>query len=225
MEDFESELKLSFLEEAEQLLSDVERTYLDLESNPDDATILDQIFRVAHNLKGSSKAVGFNEVGQFAHQFENLLLKLKNQELKVTPPIVSLLLRSNDHLSNMIHQLKESLDASFDSTDLLNQIEIALKGDLEHVENKPTFVNTHIEEHTPSVEPTPAIEMNHAEVIDHEDVITPEKTAIPHASAIPASSSQAKASTTSAPVDESIRVSLSRLEKLLRVCSVNSPKI
>jgi two-component system chemotaxis sensor kinase CheA len=86
MEDFENELKQSFLDEAEQLLRDVEKSYLDLEDNPNNPAILDQIFRVAHNLKGSAKAVGLNEVGQFAHQFENLLLKLKKMSFRLPPP-------------------------------------------------------------------------------------------------------------------------------------------
>lgn len=130
MDDFEKELKLGFLEEAGQLLSDVERCYLDLESNPADISIIDQIFRVAHNLKGSSKAVGFDEMGAFAHEFESLLLKLKNQELQPSSELVSLLLRCNDHIAVMVNSLKDDMSSTFDSTGLLQEIEAAMQGKL-----------------------------------------------------------------------------------------------
>lgn len=130
MDDFERELKLGFLEEATQLLSDVEQAYLNLESNPSDASIIDQIFRVAHNLKGSSKAVGFDEMGAFAHEFEFLLLKIKNGELTPNTQIVNLLLHCNDHISVMVSTLRDDMSATFDSADLLVRIKSAINGEL-----------------------------------------------------------------------------------------------
>lgn len=228
MEDFESELKVSFLEEAEQLLTDVEKCYLDLETNPNDASILDQIFRVAHNLKGSSKAVGFVEVGQFAHQFENLLLKLKNGELTINPKIVNVLLRSNDHLAEMIHQLKENIEATFDSSELLEQIREAIEHKLsdeieeslslpdettteqaststtlEDVSIPEEVPSTHIE--TPIAHAAPPPEASEATI--SLAPISPSSPATP-----PAPKSNGPPQSTS---EESIRVSLARLEKLL----------
>jgi two-component system chemotaxis sensor kinase CheA len=60
MDDFERELQQGFLEEAAQLISDTEQCFLALETSPEDKSILEKIFRLAHNLKGSAKAVGFN---------------------------------------------------------------------------------------------------------------------------------------------------------------------
>ena len=77
MDDFERELKVGFLDEASTLLEDAEQCFLQLESNADDTETIAKIFRLAHNLKGSSKAVGFDDMGEFTHHFENLLLKIK----------------------------------------------------------------------------------------------------------------------------------------------------
>lgn len=71
MEDFEKEMKFTFIEEVSQLLSDSEQCFLQLEENPNDTCTIDRIFRIAHNIKGSAKAVGFDELGQFTHEFEN----------------------------------------------------------------------------------------------------------------------------------------------------------
>ena len=113
MDDFEKELKIGFLDEADQSLADTEQCFLLLESNTSDAENLNKIFRLAHNLKGSSKAVGFDRMGAFTHEFETFILKIKNQELAATPDVVSLLLRCNDFLRQMVATLKQDLNADF----------------------------------------------------------------------------------------------------------------
>lgn len=122
MEDFERELKLEFLAEAGQSLTDTEQCFLSLENDPSNSENLNKIFRLAHNLKGSSKAVGFDQMGAFTHEFETFILKIKNGELNPSAPVVSLLLRCNDHLIKMVQDLKDDLNATFDSTELLQQI-------------------------------------------------------------------------------------------------------
>ena len=98
MEDFELELKKGFLEEIAQSITDVEQCFLDLENGSGNAETLNKIFRLAHNIKGGSKAVGFNELGAFTHTFESFILRVKNGELKPTPKVVSLMLPVNDHV-------------------------------------------------------------------------------------------------------------------------------
>ncbi|HRK03333.1 MAG TPA: Hpt domain-containing protein, partial [Oligoflexia bacterium] len=70
MDDWEIELKAGFLEEASQAISDNEQNFLELEKDPSNTDLVDKIFRLAHNLKGSAKAVGFSELGAFTHEFE-----------------------------------------------------------------------------------------------------------------------------------------------------------
>ncbi|MGK5086681.1 chemotaxis protein CheA [Bdellovibrionota bacterium FG-2] len=128
MDDFEKELKVGFLEEASQLITDAEQCFLNLESSQDDPSVLETIFRLAHNLKGSGKAVGFTELSEFTHQLESLLLKLKKKELAIDSDIVSLLLQCNDQLRIMVDGLKADLEAKFDSTQLLTAIGNILNG-------------------------------------------------------------------------------------------------
>ncbi|MBK7960794.1 MAG: Hpt domain-containing protein [Bdellovibrionales bacterium] len=109
MDDFERELKIGFLEEATAGLADAEQCFLELENNPSDMDNLNKIFRLAHNLKGSSKAVGFAEMGDFTHEFETFILMIKNGELKPTSAIVGLLLNCNDHLAKWLKVLRSIL--------------------------------------------------------------------------------------------------------------------
>lgn len=130
MDDFEKELKQGFLEEAGQAIDDVEQAFLSLESNPDDRAVLDKIFRLAHNLKGSSRAVGFDAMGKFTHDFESLLLKFKEGQLKASPEIINLLLRCNDHLKQWVDTLRSDLGADYNSDELLQEVQAALNGEL-----------------------------------------------------------------------------------------------
>lgn len=130
MDELEKELKQGFLVEAFELLENTEQAFLQLEKNRSDMDLLNKIFRFAHNLKGTSRAVGFGEVAEFTHELENLILKIKEGQVEVTDVVVTLLLECNDHVSTMIHGLQENLDARFDSHQLINNIKAALKGEL-----------------------------------------------------------------------------------------------
>lgn len=134
MDDFELELKEEFIEEASQLLDDAEQAFLNLESEPENPELLDKIFRLAHNLKGTSRAVGFGDVAEFTHEMENLILKLKNNEMVASANVVTVLLVCNDHLISMIETLKGDLNASIDSSEVISQILACMNSDAGHVE-------------------------------------------------------------------------------------------
>ncbi len=131
MEDFERELKEDFLEESLQLLEDTEQSFLALENDKESSELLDQIFRLAHNLKGTSRAVGFGEVAEFTHEMENLILKLKTGEISVTDSIVTILLECNDHITHMINSLRDNLDATFDSEEIISKVVAAINGEID----------------------------------------------------------------------------------------------
>lgn len=111
MDAFEKELKISFLQEAIQLLTDAEECFLDLEKQMNNGELIDRIFRLAHNLKGSAGAVGFTELGDFTHGLESLLIKIKNKQIITDSSTVNLLLACNDHLKMWVNGLY--LDFSF----------------------------------------------------------------------------------------------------------------
>ena len=130
MDEFEEELKKGFLEEATQMIGDTEQCFLTLETSPEDRSILEKIFRLAHNLKGSAKAVGFDKLGAFAHELESYLLKLKDGTIAVQSNSVSLLLRCNDHLSQTVEGLKSNFNATIDPTELLDEIHRQMSGEM-----------------------------------------------------------------------------------------------
>ena len=143
MDEFEKEVKLDFLAEAMQLIDDTEKAFLALESEKTNVELINQIFRLAHNLKGTSRAVGFGEVAEFTHEFENLILNIKEGKIDITDAIVSLLLECNDHVRLMIRMLNMDLNSTFDSREIIEKIKLGLDGRiLEDESNSSALKNT-----------------------------------------------------------------------------------
>ncbi len=217
MEDFEIELKKTFLLEADQLLTDVEQCFLDLEKNPDDPNMIAKIFRLAHNLKGSANGVGFTDVGEFTHHLESLLLLIKNGEIKINQVISDLLLKSTDCIAKMVATLGKDISATFNNRELIEQLELAIK-----TKGQPA-----LPKEAPKAGP-PGFEL-----FDDNDTFQPELPQKPAAPAAPTiepqsrptpqavagdtklTSPETNKSTTTQTIDDGIRVSLARVETLI----------
>lgn len=164
MDDFDLEIKKEFINEALINLEEAEGSFMELESSPDPKPLLDKIFRLAHNLKGGSRAVGFGQVAEFTHQLENLVLKIQKNEVALSPEVVTTLLRSNDRLIEMLSELKSNLAAEFKNEDLLSEIQNWLEG-----KAAPAAVSI------PSAAPTPTA----APEVVLQTVTTPNLEAVP----------------------------------------------
>lgn len=128
MDDFELEIKIEFLREALMNLEDVESSFLELESSHEPGPLLEKIFRLAHNLKGGSLAVGFEQVGEFTHHLESLVLKIQKGEIALNRAIVSVLLKANDRLIKMHKELQTNMSAQFDNTEIVYEIKLWIQG-------------------------------------------------------------------------------------------------
>lgn len=95
-----------FLQEADEQLEVLEQEMLKLEQEPSHER-LQIIFRAAHTLKGSSRAMGFTGFANLTHEMENVLDLLRSDKLTVTTEIADGLLACIDALG----QIKESIAA------------------------------------------------------------------------------------------------------------------
>src|SRR5262245_43681916 len=96
-----SEMQLlitTFLTEADEFIEAMEAGLLAFEENTDDRSLIDQVFRAAHSMKGSSMAVGLTEVGSFTHELEALLLEVKEFRIAISPAVIGTLLKCTDHV-------------------------------------------------------------------------------------------------------------------------------
>jgi len=86
----------SFRDETEELLTQMEQSLLQLESQPEDRELISSIFRAAHTLKGNASLLEFRAITQALHSLEDLLDLLRKGTIRVSAEIVNLLLQSVD---------------------------------------------------------------------------------------------------------------------------------
>jgi two-component system chemotaxis sensor kinase CheA len=87
-----------FIKEATGLIDSLEGILLDLETNPENATRIGEVFRVMHTLKGVGSMYGYTGISDLTHGLENIFDKVRNGQCAVTPEIIELTFASIDHL-------------------------------------------------------------------------------------------------------------------------------
>jgi two-component system chemotaxis sensor kinase CheA len=95
-----------FIEEAEDLLQDLETALLELESEPQNRELVGRVFRDVHTLKGGAGMVAQTELANYTHQLESMLDRIRSGQLECTPQLISLLLKSLDCLQSFIRSLR-----------------------------------------------------------------------------------------------------------------------
>lgn len=140
-----------FFDEASEQIAILEANILALENEEDRAERLQALFRAAHTLKGSSRAMGFLTIGNLTHEMENVLDLLRKGELTLSPAIVDALLACLDSLGSLLHLVKESgTDAEQEHDELSTLI-----ARLEELRTQPTPASSapeeSVEEHQPEV--------------------------------------------------------------------------
>ncbi len=102
------DLTREFLLESQEGLDRMERCLTDLETRPDDAELIAEIFRSVHTIKGTTGFLGFSRLEALSHTGENLLGLLRERELTVNPPIISGLLALLDRLRGILRSIEAS---------------------------------------------------------------------------------------------------------------------
>ncbi len=95
---------ITFIEEAEDLLAELEMDLLKWQVAPDDPARIGNIFRVVHTIKGSGAMFGFDELVRFAHQFETALDAIRDGRYTASPEFIELSLGVCDHLNRLIQE-------------------------------------------------------------------------------------------------------------------------
>lgn len=122
-DNFIKELQISFITELSELIESSELFFLELEKKPLNIEIIDKIFQVFHTIKGSAGAVGFDNLSQFTHKLEDLLSKLKKQELAINEEILEIFFNSNDRLKEYCNALKTNTSTNFKYADIIKKLD------------------------------------------------------------------------------------------------------
>ena len=118
-----------FLEESREHLQALNDCLLELEHNPEDPSVLNEIFRSAHTIKGMSATMGFNEIAELTHEMENVLDLLRKNQLKADENIVDIIFKCVDALEQMIESIATETEIEVDTTDLVKKLSAIAKGE------------------------------------------------------------------------------------------------
>lgn len=125
-----------FLQEADEQLEILEQETLKLEKDPTQER-LQKIFRAAHTLKGSSRAMGFLTFAEVTHEMENLLDLLRGGHLQVTTEIADALLACLDTLSAIKAQIAEGRGDAYEAGELVENLKRLARGSAPVAEAAP----------------------------------------------------------------------------------------
>ncbi|WP_435182627.1 ATP-binding protein [Halobellus sp. EA9] len=121
----DDELYQEFITESEESITQLNNSLLDLESNPEDAEAIDDIFRQAHTLKGNFGAMGFDNAATVAHAVEDLLDEVRNGRIEVTHERMDLVFDGMDEILDILHEIEKNGESNRDPSDLVDEIRAA----------------------------------------------------------------------------------------------------
>ncbi|MFZ3587901.1 chemotaxis protein CheA [Bacillus sp. DJP31] len=118
-----------FIEESKEHLQAVNDHLLVLEKNPGDLSIVNEIFRSAHTLKGMSATMGYEDLASLTHQMENVLDGIRNEKLTVTPEVMDVVFQSVDDLEAMVHSIADGGDGKRNVKEVVEKLIAIEKGE------------------------------------------------------------------------------------------------
>lgn len=217
-----------FITETSESLSVLDSELVKLEQNPNDSAILSNIFRLVHTIKGTCGFLGLPRLEVVAHASENVLGKIRDKEMEVSPKAVSLILESLDAIKSIMDHLgAHGTEPEGDDSDLIARLHhfVETKGadggapvstpaaTLKVVEVAPTLEPAAA---APVPEPVPAPAPAPAPTAVVEAPVPEKKAETPKAKE-PKAPAPAEEKDTGGLSSQSIRVNLDVLENLMQM--------
>ncbi|ADD66982.1 CheA signal transduction histidine kinase [Denitrovibrio acetiphilus DSM 12809] len=108
-----------FIQEAQELLQELESSLLELEENSGDIELVARVFRAMHTIKGSGAMFGFENIAHLVHDIETAYDKVRNGELKVSKAMLEYSLKSCDIIKEMLEDPEIKADSAL-ATEILS---------------------------------------------------------------------------------------------------------
>jgi two-component system chemotaxis sensor kinase CheA len=117
-----------FIDESTEHLDTLYQQMLELENNPEEKSIIEEIFRAAHTLKGMSATMGFGDLANLTHKLENVFDAIRYDKIKVKTEMMDDLFVAVDHLNEMVRDIADGGDGKKDVSHIVNRLQKIEKG-------------------------------------------------------------------------------------------------
>ncbi|SNZ09687.1 two-component system, chemotaxis family, sensor kinase CheA [Terribacillus aidingensis] len=118
-----------FIEESKEHLQALNQHLLELEKQPEDLSLVNEIFRSAHTLKGMSATMGYQDLANLTHQMENVLDGIRNHQIKINPDILDVVFEAVDSLEEMVVDIESGGTGKKEVSELVRQLEAIESGE------------------------------------------------------------------------------------------------
>jgi two-component system, chemotaxis family, sensor kinase CheA len=108
MDDETQEILNDFLTETTEMIDGLDQKFVELETQPDNKDLLNEIFRAMHSMKGSAGFLGFTHLVDITHRAESILNKLRQGEMAVAPEIITVILETVDTVKVIMAEIRSS---------------------------------------------------------------------------------------------------------------------
>jgi two-component system chemotaxis sensor kinase CheA len=223
------EIVQEFLAEAQEMLEGLDNFFVQLEARPDDTSLLNEIFRAAHSIKGSAGFIGLTRIVEVAHHAENVLNQLRQGMMKAEPAVIDIILEAMDALKLLLEEVHTGVQADVDIDTLTMKLDLLLQwGEDQASSHESTAPAAPASEEAGMIVPPEEqeeAEMEEsapppakvAEIVSRDSSPSP---ASPNPPAAPAASAQTEGAapqSSGVEVDQTIRVETSRLDNVMNL--------
>ncbi|MBN2406357.1 MAG: chemotaxis protein CheA [Elusimicrobia bacterium] len=115
-----------FIDETIEGITEITESLLKLEKNPDQPDIVNHMFRLIHRIKSSSAALGFFDMGEIAHNIENILDDARNRRIIISADVINCIFFATDRVLEMIKSVESNKEAEFDIKDVLSRLKTCM---------------------------------------------------------------------------------------------------
>ncbi|WP_163971240.1 chemotaxis protein CheA [Oceanobacillus halotolerans] len=124
-----------FIDESTEHVEDLYNYLLELEKNPTETNLIEEIFRAAHTLKGMSATMGFQDVANLTHKLENVFDGIRYERIKIDATIMDVIFQAVDNLNAMIEDIAAGGDGKGDVSTIVANLEKIENGEVVTKEN------------------------------------------------------------------------------------------
>ncbi len=102
----DQEMIKEFVDEVEEHIRSFENAGLALEKKPDNSSLVNDLFRAAHSIKGAAGYMGFSKITELSHKMENVIDQVREKKLSPTKELMDVLFKCIDKIRKLIGEVE-----------------------------------------------------------------------------------------------------------------------
>lgn len=154
-----------FIEETQEQIEKIEQDLLSIESGEADVETINNIFRMAHSIKGASATIGIDVMTELSHHLESLLEKIRAKQIIIDSQVMDICFKSIDILKDIHQSLSSGKTYYYDLSEFVKQIQFIIKDKTNYTANElNTEGENELKKDSKDIEEVDVLELNDFEI-------------------------------------------------------------